>query len=126
MVSCSPVWPGPPLSSSGAEQAAVEQDEHVVDLEDVDELPRLIWRDGLKPQSEVETYRIGMVVAEGTIDELGNLVGVRLLEYPPWGDQAEALERIQTMKFEPAIQNGKPVPVRYSFTINHFSWRESR
>lgn len=53
----------------------------------------------------------GSVTIEFTVDEQGNVTGARPLKPAKWIGM-DVLEAIETLTFEPARQNGRPVPVK--------------
>lgn len=59
-------------------------------------------------QREIEGY----VLVEFTIDELGRVVDVRVIEAEPRGvfDRA-ALEAVERFRYKPRVVNGQPIPV---------------
>lgn len=58
----------------------------------------------------------GTVVLEATIDELGNVIDVRVLRSVPLLDQA-AIDAVRRWKYEPTRLNGKPVPILMSVSV---------
>jgi TonB family protein len=60
----------------------------------------------------------GVVIVESVIDEEGNVTRARVLRGLPMGLDEAALEALETWKFEPATQEGRPVPVSYTLTVN--------
>ena len=61
----------------------------------------------------------GVVILEAIIDENGNLVNARVLRSPgkAFGFDEAALEAVKQWKFKPGLQNGVPVPVIYTLTV---------
>ena len=61
----------------------------------------------------------GVVILEAIIDENGNLVNARVLRSPgkAFGFDDAALEAVKQWKFKPGLQNGVPVPVIYTLTV---------
>ena len=59
----------------------------------------------------------GAVVIEATIDKEGNVADTKVVRSVPLLDQA-ALDAVQQWKYEPSVQNGTPVPVVMTVTVN--------
>jgi protein TonB len=59
----------------------------------------------------------GAVVIEATIDKEGNVADAHVVRSVPLLDQA-ALDAVQQWKYEPSQQNGVPVPVVMTVTVN--------
>ena len=59
----------------------------------------------------------GVVIAEVVISDAGLVTDARVLRSIPLLDEA-ALKAVRQWRFEPAIVDGKPVPVRMTVTVN--------
>ncbi len=59
----------------------------------------------------------GVVILEAVIDEEGDVYDVRVLKGLPLGLTESAVETARLWKFQPAVQNGRPVPVFLNLTI---------
>jgi len=68
----------------------------------------------------------GVVIVESVIDEEGNVTNARVLRGLPMGLNEAALEALQTWKFKPSTQEGRPVKVYYTLTVNFKIQRDSR
>jgi len=60
----------------------------------------------------------GTVILEAIIDKKGRVSNVRILKGLPFGLDAEAVSAVQGWTFEPARQDGRPVSVYYTLTVN--------
>jgi len=60
----------------------------------------------------------GVVILEAIIDRAGNVSDVRVIKPLPDGLDEEALRAVRQWKFRPGTQNGVPVPVIFSLTVN--------
>ena len=63
----------------------------------------------------------GLVIVQTVVDRHGSIAGVRLLKGVPVDFSQEALRTLSTWLFEPAVLNGQPTPVTYSFVLR-FHW----
>lgn len=59
----------------------------------------------------------GVVQIEATVGQDGNVVDAHVVHSVPMLDQA-ALDAVQQWQYEPATQNGKPVPVVMTVNVN--------
>jgi TonB family protein len=60
----------------------------------------------------------GTVVIEATIDEEGNVTNAKVTKSETPLLNQPALDAVQKWKYEPALLNGKPVPVLMTVTVN--------
>jgi len=60
----------------------------------------------------------GTVILEAIIDKKGRVSNVRVLKGLPMGLDTEAVSAVQDWTFEPAKQDGRPVSVYYTLTVN--------
>ncbi|MGK2858383.1 MAG: energy transducer TonB, partial [Thermoanaerobaculia bacterium] len=60
----------------------------------------------------------GVVILEAIIDANGNVSEVRVLKPLAEGLGDEAVKAVRQWKFRPGTQNGRPVPVIFSLTVN--------
>lgn len=60
----------------------------------------------------------GVVILEAIIDAQGNVTDVRIIKTLADGLGEEAAKAVRQWKFRPGTQNGKPVPVIFSLTVN--------
>jgi len=60
----------------------------------------------------------GVVIIEATISEKGDVTEARILKDLPEGLGQAAADAVRQWKFEPAMQEGKPVPVVFNLTVN--------
>lgn len=94
------------------------KDYMLVDGEDV-QAPKVIHK---TPPLYTEVARKekqqGRVVLRAVINEQGEVEDVEVIEGQPYGLNEAAVEAVRQWRFEPAIYEGKPVPVFYMLTIN--------
>jgi TonB family protein len=60
----------------------------------------------------------GTVIVEAIIDKQGNVVSAKVLKGLPMGLDRAAVDAVETWKFKPAMNEGKPVKVYYVVTVN--------
>lgn len=60
----------------------------------------------------------GVVILEAVVDAEGNVTNVKVLKGLPMGLDQSAADAVMSWRYEPARQNGQPVPVYFTFTIN--------
>lgn len=60
----------------------------------------------------------GVVILETVVDEEGNVRDVRILKGLPYGLGESAIDTVKTWRYEPALRDGEPVAVYFTFTIN--------
>lgn len=60
----------------------------------------------------------GVVILETVVDEEGNVRDVKVLKGLPHGLDQSAIDTVKTWRYEPAVRNGEPVAVYFTFTIN--------
>lgn len=84
---------------------------------------------GMPPPKKVEDVRpvfpeaaqaaglTGVVIAEIVVDETGQVANAHLLQQIPLLEEA-ALAAVRQWRFDPAIVDGRPVPVRMTITVN--------
>lgn len=60
----------------------------------------------------------GVVILEATIDRGGRVTSTRVLKSLPMGLDAKAREAVASWRFKPARQDGRPVTVLYTVTVN--------
>ena len=60
----------------------------------------------------------GVVIVQAIIDAAGNVAETKVLKGLPMGLNEAAVDAIGQWQFEPAMLDGKPVPVYYNLTIN--------
>lgn len=60
----------------------------------------------------------GVVIVEVIVDEQGNVEKARILKGLPMGLDKQALEAVKTYKFRPATENGLPVRVFHTVTVD--------
>lgn len=71
------------------------------------------------PELAFKANREGKVVVLFEVDELGNVRNAQVIKSLGFGCDEEAIRVVQLMpKWKPALQNGKPVPVRMRLPIN--------
>lgn len=71
------------------------------------------------PELAFKANREGKVVVLFEVDEIGNVRNPQVIKSLGFGCDEEALRVVQLMpKWKPALQNGKPVPVRMRLPIN--------
>jgi protein TonB len=59
----------------------------------------------------------GVVILQAVIDSLGNVDEVSVLKGLPLGLSESAIATVKEWKFQPARQNGNPVPVFFNLTV---------
>jgi TonB family protein len=96
-----------PVPNSGTNQAFVP--------------PKLVRSErALASLDDLHDFETGSVVVDAIIDTEGNVTSMRVLSGPPslrW----PALQALKNYKYEPAMQNGKPVAAHVSVKIQfHF------
>lgn len=68
---------------------------------------------------EARTQKIqGVVILQVVIDELGDVVAMRVLKGLPGGLTESAMAAVKQWKFEPAMLDDEPVKVFYNLTVN--------
>ena len=60
----------------------------------------------------------GVVILEAVVDAEGNVQNVKVLKGLPMGLDKSAADAVLSWRYEPARQNGQPVPVYFTFTIS--------
>ncbi len=60
----------------------------------------------------------GVVILETVVDEEGNVRNVKVLKGLPFGLDQSAIDTVKTWRYEPALRDGEPVAVYFTFTIN--------
>lgn len=60
----------------------------------------------------------GVVILETVVDEEGNVRDVKVLKGLPYGLDQSAVDTVKTWRYEPALRDGEPVAVYFTFTIN--------
>lgn len=60
----------------------------------------------------------GVVILSAIIDEQGGVEGIEVIRGLPHGLTESALETVASWRFEPARDEGRPVPVFYTLTIS--------
>jgi TonB family protein len=81
--------------------------------------PKVISRVDPLYNEEAKKNRIaGVVIIEATINESGLVTDARILKPLPYGLDQAAVDAIRQWRFEPATQDGQPVPVKFNFTFN--------
>lgn len=86
---------------------------------DVSKPVKIKWVEPDYPELARKARIEGIVILEAIIDENGNLVNARVLRSPgkAFGFDEAALEAVKQWKFKPGLQNGVPVPVIYTLTV---------
>jgi len=86
---------------------------------DVSKPIRIQYVDPVYPELARKARIQGVVILEAIIDENGNMVEARVLRSPgkAFGFDEAAIEAIKQWKFKPGLQNGVPVPVIYTLTV---------
>ena len=97
-----------------------------------DEIPIFVWSEvmpepigGLAAIQQKVTYteiakRIGLegkVIIEAVIDENGNVIDAKVLKGLGGGLDEESLHAVQTTRFSPGLQRGKPIRVRINIPV---------
>jgi len=97
-----------------------------------DEIPIFVWSEvmpepigGLAVIQQKVTYteiakRIGLegkVIIEAVIDENGNVIDAKVLKGLGGGLDEESLHAVQTTRFSPGLQRGKPIRVRINIPV---------
>jgi protein TonB len=97
-----------------------------------DEIPIFVWSEvmpepigGLAAIQQKVTYteiakRIGLegkVIIEAVIDENGNVIDAKVLKRLGGGLDEESLHAVQTTRFSPGLQRGKPIRVRINIPV---------
>jgi periplasmic protein TonB len=87
----------------------------------VDVPPKLIRSErAVASLDDLRDFETGSVVVDAIIDTAGNVTSMRVLSGPPslrW----PALQALKNYKYEPAMQNGQPVPAHVTVKIQfHF------
>ncbi|MEM6792879.1 MAG: TonB family protein [Acidobacteriota bacterium] len=59
----------------------------------------------------------GMVIITGIVDEQGDVKNLRVVKGLPLGLDKSAIETIATWKYKPAVFEGRPVAVHFTFTV---------
>jgi len=78
----------------------------------VEVIPRVIkWGDKKYPPIAREQGREGLVVLEVYFDEQARIVDIRIIREAGYGFDEAAIVYVRTSLWEPALHNGKPVPV---------------
>lgn len=60
----------------------------------------------------------GVVILEAVVDAEGTVRNVKVLKGLPMGLDQSAVDAVMTWRYEPATQEGRPVPVYFTFTIS--------
>lgn len=60
----------------------------------------------------------GVVILEAVVDAEGNVQNVKVLKGLPMGLDKSAVDAVMSWRYDPARQNGRPVPVYFTFTIS--------
>lgn len=60
----------------------------------------------------------GVVILETVVDTEGNVRDVKILKGLPFGLDQSAVDTVKTWRYEPAMRDGEPVAVYFTFTIN--------
>ena len=60
----------------------------------------------------------GVVILEAVVDADGSVRNVKVLKGLPLGLDQSAADAVMTWKYQPAMMEGKPVPVYFTFTIS--------
>jgi TonB family protein len=60
----------------------------------------------------------GVVILEAVVDADGTVRNVKVLKGLPMGLDQSAVDAVMTWRYEPAMLNGQPVPVYFTFTIS--------
>lgn len=109
----------PPDAPEDEGNGEEEQDIFVI----VEKMPKLIG--GIKAVNERINYPEiaakagveGRVVVQFIINEKGNPVNPKVVRGIGGGCDEEAIRVVKTLKFEPGLQRGRPVKVRYTIPI---------
>ncbi|HEX2834727.1 MAG TPA: M56 family metallopeptidase [Thermoanaerobaculia bacterium] len=81
--------------------------------------PKIITRvDPIYPGDAKEARISGVVIVEAHIDETGVVSDTRVLKPLPMGLDQAAVDAVKQWVFEPALKDGKPVPVIFNLTVN--------
>jgi len=59
----------------------------------------------------------GKVIIEAVIDENGNVIDAKVLKRLGGGLDEESLHAVQTTRFSPGLQRGKPIRVRINIPV---------
>lgn len=114
------IMPPPPPTPPSFEDQEDLGDYFVV----VEEMPKLI--DGMKSiQSKIEYPTMarragieGRVTVQFIVNESGDVENAQVVRGIGGGADEEALRVVRQAKFEPGMQRGKPVRVRYALSVN--------
>lgn len=60
----------------------------------------------------------GVVILEAVVDAQGQVQNVKVLKGLPMGLDQSAVDAVMSWRYDPATQNGQPVPVYFTFTIS--------
>lgn len=109
-----------PFRDTTPSKTNTEEDFFVV----VEEMPKLI--DGMKSiQSKIEYPTMarragieGRVTVQFIVNESGDVENAQVVRGIGGGADEEALRVVRQAKFEPGMQRGKPVRVRYALSVN--------
>lgn len=81
--------------------------------------PKVISRVEPAYTEEAKKQRVaGIVILEIDINESGVVTDARVLKPLPFGLDQAAIEAVRQWRFEPALENGEPVAVKFNITIN--------
>lgn len=70
------------------------------------------------PQAAIDAGVSGTIELSFVIDRSGNVSDIKVVRDLSYGTGQAAINRLkQSKKWQPAVQNGRPVPVRYSLPI---------
>jgi TonB family protein len=68
---------------------------------------------------EAKAQRVsGVVIIQASIDDTGAVRETKILKPMPFGLSQAAADAVKQWKFKPAMLDGKPVPVKFTVTIN--------
>lgn len=100
--------PGPPSNLAGVRQV------------EGDVLPPVkVYAPAPTYTEEARAARVqGVVILQAIIDAAGEVSSVKVLKGLPMNLTEQAMDAVQTWRFEPATLGGEPVPVYYNLTIS--------
>ncbi len=101
-------------------EGSISISDEPVDLTNTDTRPQLIKKVNPEYPPEAKEARIvGTVICKALIDKEGNVKGITIVESPNELLSQSAVEAVKQWKYAPVLQNGEPVEVIFTVTINY-------
>jgi hypothetical protein len=72
-----------------------------------------------------KNYYQGLLMMEAIVDENGRVRSVRALNHQSGPFTQNYVDALAQWEFDPATLDGKPVPVVFNLTVNHFPVKEA-